>query len=116
WAKMSPILEPQLPLGLADVVVQPATADEIAVVVATAVHHRVPVTTRGQGTGNYGQAIPFEGGVVIDTLRANRIIEFGEDADGPFVTAEAGATLAQLEQAARERGQQIWMYSSTVNS
>jgi FAD/FMN-containing dehydrogenase len=116
WAKMSPILEPQLPLGLADVVVQPGSADEIGAVVAAAVRHGVPVTTRGKGTGNYGQSIPFAGGLVIDTLRANAIVEFGEDAGGPFVTAEAGATLAQLETAALERGQQIWMFSSTVNS
>jgi len=116
WAKMSPILEPMLPLGLADAVVQPGTADEIGRVVAAAVHHRAPITVRGKGTGNYGQAIPMSNGVVIDTLRANRIVEFGEDAHGTFVTAEAGATLAQLEQAALERGQQIWMFSSTVNS
>lgn len=116
WAKMSPILEPQLPLGLADVVAQPGSADEIAAVVAAAVRRRVPITVRGKGTGNYGQAIPFRGGLVLDTLRANEIVEFGQDAAGTFVTAEAGATLAQLETAALERGQQIWMFSSTVNS
>jgi FAD/FMN-containing dehydrogenase len=116
WAKMSPILEPQLPLGLADVVAQPGSADEIGAVVAAAVRRRVPITVRGKGTGNYGQAIPFRGGLVLDTLRANAIVEFGEDAEGTFVTAEAGATLAQLETAALERGQQIWMFSSTVNS
>jgi FAD/FMN-containing dehydrogenase len=116
WAKMSPILEPQLPLGLADVVAQPGSAAEIGAVVAAAARRGVPITTRGKGTGNYGQAIPFRGGLVLDTLRANAIVEFGEDSDGPFVTAEAGATLAQLEASALDRGQQIWMFSSTVNS
>lgn len=116
WAKMSPILAAQLPLGLADVVAQPASAAEIAAAVAIAVRHGVPVTVRGKGTGNYGQAIPFQGGLVIDTLRANHIVDGGEDATGTFVTAEAGATMAQLEQYALERGQQIWMFSSTVNS
>jgi len=116
WAKMSPILAAQLPLGLADVVARPASAAEIGEVVAAGVRHGVPVTVRGKGTGNYGQAIPFAGGLVIDTLRADRVVDFGEDDVSTYITAEAGATMAQLELAAGELDQQIWMYSSTVNS
>ncbi|WP_460774642.1 FAD-binding oxidoreductase [Microbacterium sp. GXF7504] len=111
-ARMSPIIAELLPLGVADIVAFPTTAEEIAAVVAAASRHGVTITPRGKGTGNYGQAIPMPGGLVLDTSRARTIIEVG---DG-FITADAGAPLAALEQAARATGQQLWMYPSTVHS
>lgn len=111
-AAMSPILAAQLPLGLADIVVyvkDPASVPDLLALAAT---HGVPVTPRGKGTGNYGQAIPLRGGVVLDLSRASRILEVG---DG-FLTAEAGATMIALERAARKAGQQLWMYPSTAGS
>ena len=65
-ARMSPILAAQLPLGLADLVAFPTNAEQIAEVVAAAVRHGVGITPRGKGTGNYGQGIPLEGGLVLD--------------------------------------------------
>ena len=111
-APMSPILAAQLPLGLADIVVyikDPASVPEVIGLAAT---QGVPVTPRGKGTGNYGQAIPLRGGIVLDLSRAGRILEVG---DG-FITAEAGATMIALERAARKAGQQLWMYPSTAGS
>ena len=112
WAKMSPILRPQLPLGLADVVAFPPSADSVGDILSLAYEHRVPVTPRGKGTGNYGQATPMRGGLVIDMMRANRVVEI---ADG-VITAEAGIDMASLEAAAVESGQQVWMFPSTVKS
>ena len=111
-SRLSPIIREQLPLGLAEVVAYPTTAEEIALTVAAAVRLEVPVTPRGKGTGNYGQAIPMRGGLVLDLSRARAILEVG---DG-FITAEAGASMVSLEQAANKAGQQILMYPSTANS
>ena len=111
-AKMSPILAAQLPLGLADLVAFPADAQQIAETVAAAVRHGVAVTPRGKGTGNYGQAIPLQGGLVLDMSKARAVVEAG---DG-FITAEAGTPMVTIEQAAREAGQQILMYPSTAQS
>ena len=111
-AKLSPVIMEQLPLGLADLVAFPATADEIVQAVGAAVRHGVPITPRGKGTGNYGQAIPMPGGLVLDISRAKGILDVG---DG-FVTAEAGATMIQLETAARAAGQELLMYPSTAQS
>lgn len=111
-AKLSPVIMEQLPLGLADLVAFPATADEIVQAVGAAVRHGVSITPRGKGTGNYGQAIPMPGGLVLDVSRAKGILEVG---DG-FVTAEAGATMIQLETAARAAGQELLMYPSTAQS
>jgi hypothetical protein len=111
-AKMSPIITEQLPLGLADIVAFPTSADEIAAVIAAAVRHGVGITPRGKGTGNYGQAIPLEGGLVLDMSKARAIIEVGNG----VITAEAGTPMIALEQAARETGQELWMYPSTAQS
>src|SRR5882672_311974 len=112
WAHMSPVLEPLLPGGVADVVVRPPDAAGIAVAVGAAHHHRVPVTVRGQGTGNYGQGIPLYGGLLLDTSKATRVISVE---DG-WITAEAGASFVMLEKAARATGQELAILPSTVGS
>jgi FAD/FMN-containing dehydrogenase len=112
WAHMSPVLQPLLPGGVADVVVRPHTAEEIAVAVGAVHRYRVPVTVRGQGTGNYGQGIPLYGGLVIDTSKANRVL-WVEDG---WISAEAGASFVMLEKAARATGQELAILPSTVGS
>ncbi|WP_086824274.1 FAD-binding oxidoreductase [Allokutzneria sp. NRRL B-24872] len=112
WAHMSPILAARLPAGLADVVAYPSTPEQIAGTVRLAHEHRVPVTPRGQGTGNYGQGIPLRDGLVIDTSRCARILDMGPG----WVRAEAGVSLAAIEAAARRDGQEIAIMPSTVGS
>jgi FAD/FMN-containing dehydrogenase len=111
-ARLSPVISELLPLGFADLVAYPADAEQIAATVAAAVRHGVPITPRGKGTGNYGQAIPMAGGLVLDTSRARAIVEVG---DG-YLVAEAGATMVAIEQAANKEGQQVLMYPSTAQS
>lgn len=112
WAHMSPVLRPKLPGGLADVVAYVDRPDQIAVVLALAHRHRVPVTARGEGTGNYGQGIPLHGGLVLDLSRCKRVLEVGEG----WVRAEPGASFVALEAAAKRTGQEIAMMPSTVGS
>lgn len=111
-ARMSPVISELLPLGLADLVAFPTSAEQIGAAVAAAVRRGVPVTPRGKGTGNYGQGIPMAGGLVLDTSRARAVVEVGEG----FVTAEAGTPMVVLERAAEATGQQLWMYPSTAHS
>lgn len=111
-AHMSPVITELLPLGRAQVVATPTSADLIAATVAAAVRHQVPITPRGKGTGNYGQAIPMAGGLVVDTSRARRILEVGDD----YIDAEAGAVMWMLEQTANKAERQLWMYPSTAQT
>ncbi|WP_020576996.1 FAD-binding oxidoreductase [Actinopolymorpha alba] len=112
WAHMSPVLSAKLPAGLADVVAFPRTPEELARVLQAAYRRRVPVTPRGKGTGNYGQAIPLADGLVIDLTRCRRILEIG---DG-YMKAEAGATFVVMEAAAHRAGQDVCVFPSTVGS
>jgi FAD/FMN-containing dehydrogenase len=49
----------------ADFVVNPKSEAEVIEVLRVCYAHDVPVTTRGAGTGNYGQAMPMRGGCVM---------------------------------------------------
>ncbi len=105
----SPILTRKLDGCIADLVVQPRTQEELARILKLAYAHRAPVTLRGRGSGNYGQAVPLEGGLVIEMTRLDRILEIGED----FVRVEAGCNVHRLNEALRAEGRELPIFSST---
>ena len=61
----SPSLAARLQPCCADLVVRATSTEEVVQVAAACARHGVPLTPRGAGTGNYGQAVPLEGGVVL---------------------------------------------------
>jgi hypothetical protein len=107
---ISPLLRAELTGNLADVVVSPRTKSEVAAVVAAAVKHRVPITPRGGGTANYGQSVPLHGGVLLDMIDFSKVIAVG---DG-VIRAEAGANMAVMDAAAREKGWELRIHPSTI--
>ena len=62
-----------------EVVVYPNTPEEVAVILKLCNDTKVPVTTRGAGTGVEGGAIPYAGGVVVNTENFQKIDVFPED-------------------------------------
>ncbi len=105
----SPLLKSELDSKRADAVVRPRTREELATVVSECAKTRTPITMRGAGTGNYGQAIPLQGGVVIDMTAMNRIVSI----ERGTATVEAGCKLLVLEQAANDAGFEQRTYPST---
>ena len=97
----SPVLRPLLDGKHADVVVQPVSVDEICAVMRYCYAHDVAVTVRGAGTGNYGQAVPLAGGVVLDLQRMDRVLEITDDG---VAVCEPGVKLGALVGAARVVG------------
>src|SRR3989442_9434388 len=57
-----------------DIVVFPASTEEVAAIVKIASRYNVPVVPRGAGTGLSGGAIPIYGGILIGFCRMNPII------------------------------------------
>ena len=106
----SPVLERQLKSFHGDIVVQPENVSQIEAVLRFAYARDLPVTARGAGTGNYGQAIPLRGGIILDLAKMDRILEI-EPAG--IVRAEPGARLGAIESAARQVGWELRCYPST---
>jgi hypothetical protein len=90
----SPILKAQLDHVTADIVVTPRTQDEVVTVLRAAYKHKVPVTPRGAGTGNYGQAMPLAGGVILNLMSLDRVVKITKES----VRAEAGIILEKLDE------------------
>jgi glycolate oxidase len=84
---------PVVPLA----VVRPASADEVARLLALADAARVPVVARGSGTGLSGGARPVADGIVVALDRMDRIVEI--DVDNHVAVVEPGVTLEQLDAA-----------------
>ena len=105
----SPILKAQLDSKSAELYVRPRNEDEVLRVLGACRALRVPVTVRGGGTGNYGQCVPLEGGVVLDMTAMAAPIAL---VDG-VVEVEAGAKMIDLDLWARERGWELKLWPST---
>ena len=85
-----------------DIVVLPASAEEVAAIVKIAVRHHVPVVPRGAGTGLSGGAIPVYGGIVMAFARMNRILEV--DYDNLRAVVQPGLVNLHLSNALNPRG------------
>ncbi|RTE09340.1 FAD-binding oxidoreductase [Paenibacillus whitsoniae] len=106
----SPVLNRLLQgVKAADAVVLPRTEAEVAEVLAFGYAHRIPVTVRGAGTGNYGQAVPLQGGILMDLSRMDEIIEIGPG----YARLQCGVKLGVIDRKAREVGQELRIYPST---
>ncbi len=58
-----------------DVVIYPTTTEQVSAVLRMANEERIPVTPRGAGTNLCGEAVPINGGIVMDLSRMDRILE-----------------------------------------
>lgn len=105
----SPILNEALKKCFGDLVARPKDPEEMRHVLAVAYANDAPVVLRGGGTGNYGQAVPMDGGLIVETTAMNKVLEVG---DG-FVRAQAGAFMADVNKALKPHGQELAMFPST---
>jgi len=109
----SPVLKRQLDHVCGDLVASPKSEEEVARILAACHARDVPVTVRGAGTGNYGQAMPLAGGLVLDLAGMNAVKRAGPGS----VVAEPGAILADIDRATKAAcGQELRMHPSTYRT
>ncbi len=85
-----------------DMVVQPATHEQVHQIVSLCNKHKIPLTARGRGTGTTGATVPLQGGVVLSTEKLNRIIKI--DPANRYIVVEPGVTNQQVQDAVKEHG------------
>ncbi|MBI1217327.1 MAG: FAD-binding protein [Rhodobacteraceae bacterium] len=107
----SPVLRARLDHLTADFVVSPRSEAEVIEVLTVCYANDVPVTVRGAGTGNYGQAMPLAGGCVIHMRAFNKVREIHPGR----VIAEPGCVIRELDAETRAHsGQELRMMPSTA--
>lgn len=109
----SPVLKRELDHVTGDLIVSPRNEAEVIRVLAACFRLGIPVTPRGTGTGNYGQAMPLSGGVVLSLADMNEItsISPGRVVCGP------GVICADIDKAAKAHSaQELRMHPSTANT
>ncbi|MEM8604419.1 MAG: FAD-binding oxidoreductase, partial [Cyanobacteria bacterium P01_H01_bin.121] len=108
----SPVLVPQLQGKVGDLVVRPQSEADVLKVAQVCVQHRVPLTVRGAGTGNYGQCIPLAGGIILDLSKLNRVkwVKPGT------ACVEPGVKIAALDKQTRVQGWEVRMTPSTYRT
>lgn len=85
-----------------EIVVVPATVEEVSAVVKVARRADVPIVPRGSGTGLAGGAVPAEGGIVLSLTRLNRIIKI--DLENRLAIVEPGVINVDVTQAVAKDG------------
>lgn len=106
----SPVLKARMDHLTADFVVSPRNEAEVIEVLAAAHAQNVPVTVRGAGTGNYGQAMPMRGGIILHMKNMTAVKEIHPGR----VIVEPGCLIKDLDAATRAHsGQELRMHPST---
>ncbi|KXV19942.1 FAD-binding oxidoreductase [Gluconobacter japonicus] len=105
----SPVLKRQLDSCFADCIVIPRNEEDLLKIASAARETKTRLTPRGGGTGNYGQAVPMEGGAVIEMTELNKLLWVK---DG-IARVQAGMNMLDLDRALQEQGWEVRMYPST---
>ncbi len=87
---------------LPDLIVYPATREQISLILKLANEARFPVIPRGAGTGFTGGTLPVEGGVVLVLTKMNKILQI--DPDNLLAVVEPGVVTYDFQQAVEKKG------------
>jgi len=85
-----------------DIVIRPATTDQVASILSLANRLRIPVTPRGGGTSAAGSPLPMAGGILLDMSGMNHILS--TDVDNQMVVVEPGVVCDDLNDQLMRRG------------
>ncbi len=83
-----------------EVVVRPASAQQVSEVLKLANRYKIPVTPRAAGTSVCGQPVPIFGGITLDMQAMNRIKEV--HVEDLYVVVEPGVVYAQLNESLKK--------------
>ena len=84
-----------------DLVVLPQHIEQIQQCIQICNEYKLPLTTRGRGTGTTGAAVPIHAGIVLSTERMKQILQF--DTANRTMRVQAGVLNASVQQAAAEK-------------
>ena len=107
----SPILQKKLDGCIADIVVRPKDVESLMAVAKICWDLSIPLTIRGGGTGNYGQAVPLAKGVVLQMNYFNKLEKFYPETG--FVKVQSGCLMGDLNKELGKYGRELRLFPST---
>ncbi|AWR96515.1 FAD-binding protein [Acidianus sulfidivorans JP7] len=96
-----------------DYVVYPKSAEDVIDLVKIALKYKIPITPYGRGTNRYGNAIPADGGILLDFSKMEKI---EIDEINKIAIVEPGATWKLIDIAAQSKGLQLRTFPSSYDS
>ena len=84
---------------LPEALVKVMSTEEVAAIMKYADENKIPVVVRGSGTGLVGSSVALHGGIMIETLGMNKILELDEE--NLTVTVQPGVLLMELAEFAQ---------------
>lgn len=88
-----------------DFVVLPESTSEVQDIVRIAASKTIPLIPKGGGSNRTGMLVPIHGGIVVDTIRMNKVLDV--NVPNLYVTVQPGVTLKELEDRLAE--QRLWL-------
>lgn len=82
--------------AMPDLVIQPVTNKEVEQIVKYANDHKIPIVPRGNSTGLMGANLTVEGGISLDMVKMNKVLEY--DPNSLTMTVQAGIRLKDIEE------------------
>ncbi|MGY0501425.1 FAD-binding oxidoreductase [Nocardia sp. FBN12] len=114
----SPVLRDLLRGRNAEIFIAPRTKEELRTAVAACARHRIPITVRGAGSGQFGQGVPLRGGAVIDVTAVAGVLGWHGEPGRRLPTsvrALTGTVVADIDAAIRPSGWELRMHPSTAH-
>lgn len=82
--------------AIPDLVIQPVNNDEVRQVVKYASDNHIPLVPRGNSTGLMGANLSVDGGISLDMVKMNKVLEY--DPESLTMTVQAGIRLKDIEE------------------
>ncbi|MEM0304541.1 MAG: FAD-binding and (Fe-S)-binding domain-containing protein [Saccharolobus sp.] len=96
-----------------DYVVYPRSVEDVVNVVKVALKYKVPIVPYGRGTNRYGNAIPADGGILLDFSKMTNV---SIDETNKIAISEPGATWKLVDIYAQQKGLQLRTFPSSYDS
>lgn len=109
----SPILKKEIGGKSAEIVLRPSTKDSLVSAMSIIFKNNLELTIRGGGTGNYGQCVPLNGGVLIDMSRFTGVLEISDKQ----IKVKSGTKIIDVDNYCQEhKNKELRMFPSTYRS
>ncbi|MCH4815890.1 MAG: FAD-binding and (Fe-S)-binding domain-containing protein [Saccharolobus sp.] len=96
-----------------DYVVYPRSVEDIINVVRLGLKYKIPIVPYGRGTNRYGNAIPADGGILLDFSKMTNVTI---DEANKNAIVEPGATWKLVDIYAQQKGLQLRTFPSSYDS